>query len=135
MEYESLGQLLRHAYEEFRRRGLREHPTEPAPSQNDFAKWLGVSGYNLSNWMTGARLPGAANVDTLADKLGPRVYDAMGLNRKMPRDPKFHLLADAFYIASEKGQEHIVEVALKLAEENKKEGEENNNKSEFAYSG
>jgi hypothetical protein len=134
MEYESLGQLLRQAYEDFRRQGLREHPTEPAPSQNDFAKWLGVPNYNLSNWVTGARRPGAAYIDKLADKLGPRVYDSMGLNRKMPRDPKFRLLTDAFYTVGEDEQEHIVEVALKLADENKKEDKENN-KSEFAYSG
>lgn len=56
-------------------------------SQNEYAKHLGISGANLSNYILDLRKPEGQQVINLADALGPIVYDKLGLPRRMPRDP------------------------------------------------
>lgn len=51
----------------------------------EFAKWLGVSQSSVSMWWNGERIPQGETIDKLAEKLGPEVYDALGLERPDPR--------------------------------------------------
>lgn len=51
-------------------------------AQGKFAAYLGVSASSLSDWLNGAYAPsGAKNISALAEKLGPEVYDVLGLAR------------------------------------------------------
>jgi len=47
----------------------------------EWAKYLDVPQASLSNWMSGSYFPKGANLSKLADKLGPEVYDALGMTR------------------------------------------------------
>ena len=49
-----------------------------------FADYLGVSRMSLSRWMNGNNLPEKYYVDQIADKLGPEIYDLMGMPRPDP---------------------------------------------------
>ncbi len=46
-----------------------------------FARFLGVSQSGLGHWMTGGAVPSGDDLLILADKLGPDVYDSLGLPR------------------------------------------------------
>jgi transcriptional regulator with XRE-family HTH domain len=46
-----------------------------------FARYLEVSQSGLSAWMTGGGVPGGDDLIALAAKLGPEVYDVLGLPR------------------------------------------------------
>lgn len=51
---------------------------------DDFAKYLGVSQPTVSSWLNGKRRPTGKNIDTIADLLGPEIYDLLGLQRPDP---------------------------------------------------
>ncbi len=46
-----------------------------------FARYLEVSQSGLGQWMTGASAPGGDDLLAIANKLGPEVYDVLGLPR------------------------------------------------------
>jgi hypothetical protein len=46
-----------------------------------FARYLEVSQSGLGQWMNGAGTPGGDDLLNLANKLGPEVYDVLGLPR------------------------------------------------------
>jgi transcriptional regulator with XRE-family HTH domain len=46
-----------------------------------FARFLDVSQSGLGQWMTGASMPGGNDLLTIAEKLGPEIYEIMGLPR------------------------------------------------------
>lgn len=46
-----------------------------------FARYLEVSQSGLGQWMIGAGMPGGDDLLNLAGKLGPEIYDVMGLPR------------------------------------------------------
>lgn len=46
-----------------------------------FARYLEVSQSGLSQWMMGSAVPGGDDLLSLAKKLGPEVYDILGLPR------------------------------------------------------
>lgn len=50
----------------------------------EFADYLGIVRMTLSRWMNGRNIPDKKYVDQLADKLGPEIYDLMGLPRPDP---------------------------------------------------
>ncbi len=50
----------------------------------EFAEWLGISPNTLNNWLRRDRLPKGANIELLASKLGPEIYDVLGLPRPDP---------------------------------------------------
>ena len=52
----------------------------------DYAEYLKVSRVNLTRWINGDTEPDADNAVLLADKLGPGVYDVLGLARPMTDD-------------------------------------------------
>lgn len=60
-------------------RGLRQRKTV-----EEFAQFIGVSQAAVSFWMGGKRKPSGDNVKLLASKLGPEVYDVLGLEQPDP---------------------------------------------------
>lgn len=51
-------------------------------AQGKFAAYLGVSAASLSDWLNGKYEPsGAENIARLAEKLGPEIYDVLGMAR------------------------------------------------------
>lgn len=49
---------------------------------SDFARWIEFGPTSLSNWINGGNVPKSkATIEKLAAKLGPEVYDALGLIR------------------------------------------------------
>ncbi len=46
-----------------------------------FARYLEVSQSGLAQWMTGSGVPGGENLLNIASKLGPEIYDVLGLPR------------------------------------------------------
>lgn len=50
-------------------------------NQDDFADYLGVDRPLISNWLSGkTKSPSSTNIQKIADKLGPKIYDVLGLN-------------------------------------------------------
>jgi transcriptional regulator with XRE-family HTH domain len=56
-----------------------------------FAEYLDVSRGTLNNWMLGGREPKGYNVNNLANKLSPEIYDILGLARPN-EDPELQKL-------------------------------------------
>jgi transcriptional regulator with XRE-family HTH domain len=46
-----------------------------------FARYLEVTQSSLSQWMTGASIPAGEDLLSVASKLGPEVYDVLGVPR------------------------------------------------------
>lgn len=83
--------FLNHKFLEWMQKGGRPR------SQADFTRWLGVPPTSYSNWINESRLPVGENVHKLAAKLGPQVYDIVGIPRLMPVEPKVKFLVDAWF--------------------------------------
>ena len=49
-----------------------------------FAEWLGVKEGLVSQWMSGRNNPVGDNVHKIARRLGPEIYDLLGLARPDP---------------------------------------------------
>lgn len=64
------------------------------PSQSDWARHLGITNTNLSQYLLGNRKPNVEQADLLAQKLGVQVYDRLGMPRKMPKDKILYFIAD-----------------------------------------
>jgi transcriptional regulator with XRE-family HTH domain len=63
-------------------------------SQREFADYLGVNRASLTMWLNGDHLPERANIDKLALKLGPEIYDSFDLPRPNPYLQKINQLFD-----------------------------------------
>lgn len=50
-------------------------------SVSAFARWLGIKQPTVNRWMTGDSNPEGENLRKLARKLGPEVFDVLGLPR------------------------------------------------------
>ena len=59
----------------------------------EFAAYIGVSQPTISMWLSGKREPHGKNVDKLAAKFGPEIYDILGLARP---DPDLQPLLSAY---------------------------------------
>lgn len=87
------------------------------PSQNEWARYLGITNTNLSQYMLGNRKPDVRQADLLAAKLGMEVYDRLGLPRKMPHNPILYFVADHWTELDENDQKEIQElIRNRLAE-------------------
>lgn len=53
-----------------------------------FADYLGIKPTSLSNWLNSSIPPSKDNVDKIAEKLGPEIYDILGLARPDPNEEK-----------------------------------------------
>lgn len=50
-----------------------------------FSEFLGVSRISLSDWINGKYSPKTQNIGKIAEKLGPEIYDLVGIPRPQPR--------------------------------------------------
>jgi len=89
------------------------------PSQNEFAKWLGIRNTNLSQYMNDNRRPDVSQSDLLATRLGPEVYDRLDLPRKMPKDKALYWIADHWHELTEDEQKSILADAKQSLERRK----------------
>lgn len=48
---------------------------------SEFAEWLNIPRSLCSRYLTGSRSPSRSNMELIAIKLGPEVYDLLGLQR------------------------------------------------------
>ena len=51
---------------------------------SEFAEWLGISRSLLSRYLSGSRTPSRKNAEKIAARLGPEIYDLLGLQRPDP---------------------------------------------------
>ena len=77
----------------------------------EFAEYLGVGQPLLSQWLNGRYLPGMKNVSKLAARLGPEVYDLLGLQRP---DPDIHRLVSLFGEMDEQGKQDLLQAAEQI---------------------
>lgn len=89
------------------KKGRRVSQAEWAMSDDGLA---GVDTVSLSQWMKGSRHPTGANVHHLAERLGPRVYDLLGLPRLMPKDPLFAIIADRWFEVDEATRQRVIQI-------------------------
>lgn len=79
----------------------------------EFAVYLGVHPVNLSRWMSGAaKTPSDENIVTLAAKLGPEIYDVLGLPRP---DERLGKIIEVWGRLSEAEREALAERAEQAA--------------------
>ena len=88
-------------------------------TQNDWAKFLGISPTTLSPLMTGVRPPNEKNADLLAAALGPEVYTILQKAPRMPVDPGLRLIAGVWHVLDKDDRATLTELARSLAEEDK----------------
>lgn len=83
-------------------------------SYSAFARFLGVSQPSVSQWLFGSNTPSLENVGKIADKLGPEIYDVLGLIR--PND-ELDFVRDVFVSASPSQREELNEIIEEWARE------------------
>ena len=81
----------------------------------EFAAYLGVSQPILSHWLNGARSPGPESLRLLSAKLGPEVYDVLGLDRP---DPDLAYITQQWENLTPAMRRQLREQAEKLASKN-----------------
>lgn len=81
---------------------------------DEFAEYLGVgSRVTLSRWINGQHKPDKESIDILAAKLGPEVYDLLGLQRP---DPQVSKIVAWFTSLPEEARKKAEELMQQLAE-------------------
>jgi transcriptional regulator with XRE-family HTH domain len=126
----TFGQWLQTKYGEYVNWYIKQHAK--VPSMAIWAKHLGIRNTNLSQYMNDNRRPDMQQADLLAEKLGPEVYDRLGLPRRMPRDPELYFLAEHFVsdlTASDRAD--VIALAKERIAKNQRRPAGNNN---MAYS-
>lgn len=89
----------------------RERKRQWRPSLNEFARWLGVSSASLDHWLLGNRIPDLTNAIKLSDKLGPRVFDVLGLPRMIVlNDPKLRAVAESWEVLTDDARHEILSI-------------------------
>jgi len=78
---------------------------------SDFAKYLGVSQSLLSHWLNGRYLPERENVSKLAARLGPEVYELVGMLRP---DPDAQCLMGIFGELDEERKKELLQCAKQI---------------------
>lgn len=66
----------------------------------------------MSRWMTGDNPPSYEHIERLASKLGPEIYDIMGMERP---DPDIEQLVRLYSAATPEQKKEILRQALRLA--------------------
>lgn len=77
----------------------------------EFAKYIGVSQSLMSQWLNGRYLPDLKNITKIAERLGPEVYDLLGLQRP---DPDFQRLVKLFGELDAQGKEELLQAAKQI---------------------
>jgi transcriptional regulator with XRE-family HTH domain len=78
-------------------------------SQADFAAHLGLSEANLSRYMKGAQRPTPPNQDAIASALGPKIYEVMGVPKRMPKDQALAEMASDWHILTNDERKSLLE--------------------------
>lgn len=102
------------AFADFLNKAFLEYMREKGRpvSAASWAKYLGVKNASLSQWMNNVRDPSGDNVHRLAAKLGPKVYDLLGLPRSMPADNEFEAIASVWFELPRETRQTIINIAL-----------------------
>jgi len=117
-----LEKFLNTKYAEFLNRTVAEKGE--VPSQADFAKWLTVPPASYSQWSSGQRAPTGVNLDKLAAKLGPEVYDILKVPPRLPDNFWLRHIAYVWHELTDEQQERFA----KTIEQTARGEEEENNK-------
>jgi hypothetical protein len=72
-----------------------------------FANFVGVSRNTMNNWLNRGQTPGDESADLIATKLGPEIYDLLGLPRP---DPLLQLVIERWGQLSDEVRSEIAEV-------------------------
>ena len=88
-----------------------ESKTGRRQSLSAFARYLGVKQPSLSHWINHDNPPSYENIEKLAEKLGPEIYDIMGMPRP---DPNIEKLVELYSAASPEQKKEILRQALRL---------------------
>ena len=75
-----------------------------------WARYLQVSNTSLSQWMNAHRLPVGKNAHKLADKLGPVVYDILGMPRLMSNDEGLNLVVDGYMLLDDEERALVIRI-------------------------
>lgn len=78
-----------------------------------FAEYLDIPQPVLSHYMTGRYKPSGLNVERLASKLGPEIYDLLGLARP---DPWLEEIRDAYDRIDQSGRQRFMAIVREIAE-------------------
>ncbi len=108
--------FLRDGFMMYIERELRR--TRRVPSQNSFAAWMGVPPTSLSTWMSGQRLPLGNNVDSIAGKLGPEIYNILDVPPRIPKDKQLLKIATNWHKLTDNQQAQLCEWVENLTFEN-----------------
>jgi plasmid maintenance system antidote protein VapI len=83
----------------------------------EFAEWLGIARPVVSRYLSGDRVPTGNNVDKIADRLGPEIYDLLGLQRP---DPLLQEIQANWDILTDEEREQIYRVIANAIEGHRK---------------
>jgi len=75
-----------------------------------FAQHLGVPQSSLSSWMSGAYSPSKEAVRQIAAVLGPKAFDAAGLERPPEADPDLAYIISAWERLDQSARQLIVQL-------------------------
>src|SRR5512139_2351207 len=79
-------------------------------SDNQFAKYLGVSAASYNQWLNGIRLPSYDSALQLAKKLGPQIFDILGYERiAVSADPAIMFIAEKWRYLDNETRKQIIE--------------------------
>jgi transcriptional regulator with XRE-family HTH domain len=79
-------------------------------SQGEFASYLELDPMNLSNYINSKRkMPDPDSIEKIAAKLGPEIYDVLGLARP---DPQLKQLTAVWHLLSQDQIRRILAIAL-----------------------
>lgn len=86
------------------------------PSLNEFARYLGVSPVSLNHWLLGSRVPDLQNAIRLAERLGPRVYDILGLPHvAVLNDPMLKFVFQSWEVLDNDARRSILDIVERKA--------------------
>ncbi len=81
----------------------------------EFAEYLNISRSLLSHYMNGSRSPSKENAHKIAVKLGPEIFDLLGLARP---DPYLQTIINGWDDLDEKQRQELLAFADQLRDEN-----------------
>jgi len=111
---EKLARFLNDSYLDFaRERGIYT-------SLAEFAKWLDIPNTSLSQYMNMVRLPSGKNVYKMGDKLGPPIYEILGLPMMVPDNEGAKFIISHWHELDEEAQEKFVQILKMELEEKSK---------------
>lgn len=83
----------------------------------EFAEWLDISRTVVSRYLSGDRIPTRKNADKIAARLGPEIYDLLGLQRP---DPLLQEIQANWSLLTETEQQQISDMINDAVERHKK---------------